>query len=123
MAVLIFKLRGVPDDEANDVRALLNEHHIDFYETDAGNWGISLPAIWLQDDLPQERAKALIATYQEERYIRVRGEYEQLKKDGKQRKVMDLFKENPTQFILYGIVILGILYLSVKPFVGWWFFG
>lgn len=121
MAVLIFKLRGVPDDEAEDVRALLTEHHIDFYETNAGNWGISMPAIWLQDDLYQERAKALIATYQEERYIRVRTEYEELKKEGKQRKTSDLFKENPTQFVVYGVIIVGILYLSIKPFMGWWF--
>jgi len=122
MRVLLFKLRGVPDDEAEDVRALLSENHIDFYETSAGNWGISMPAIWLRDDLRQERAKALIATYQEERYIRVKAEYEQLKKEGKHRKTMDLLKENPTQFILYGVIILGILYLSIKPFVGWWFF-
>jgi len=123
MAVLIFKLRGVPDDEAEDVRALLAEHHIDFYETNAGNWGISMPAIWLRDDLYQERAKALIATYQEERYIRVRAEYEQLKKEGKQRKIKDLFQESPTQFVVYGVIIVGILYFSIRPFVGWWFSG
>lgn len=117
MPVLLFKLRSVPDDEAEDVRALLDENHIDFYETDAGNWGISLPAIWLPDDLQQERAKALLATYQEARYIRVRGEYEQLKREGKQRTFVDLFQENPTQFVLYGVIILGILYLSVKPFL------
>jgi hypothetical protein len=121
MPVLLFKLRGVPDDEAEDVRALLHDNHIDFYETNSGNWGISMPAIWLRDDFYQDRAKALIATYQEERYIRVRAEYEQLKKEGKQRKINDLFKENPTQFIVYGVIILGILYLSIKPFVRWWF--
>lgn len=123
MAVLIFKLRSVPDDEAEDVRELLTEHHIDFYETSAGNWGISMPAIWLRDELHKERAKALIGTYQCERYIRVRMEYDQLKKEGKQRKINDLFKENPTEFIVYGVIIVGILYLSIKPFVGWWLSG
>ena len=39
MATLLFRLRHVPDDEADDVRALLEENGIDFYETTPGNWG------------------------------------------------------------------------------------
>ena len=35
MAVLFFNLRGVPQDEADDVRELLQQHDIGFYETDA----------------------------------------------------------------------------------------
>lgn len=50
MSKLLFKLRGVPDDEADEIRALLAEKQIEYYETSAGNWGISLPALWLQDD-------------------------------------------------------------------------
>ena len=34
MRVLLFKLNGVPEDEADEVRALLADHGIDFYETD-----------------------------------------------------------------------------------------
>ncbi len=117
MPVLIFKLRGVPDDEAEDVRALLEHNRIDYYETTAGNWGVSLPAIWLQDEMEEETAKELINEYQQERYSRVRGEYEQLKKEGKQRRFVDLFKENPNQFLLYIVVILCIVYLSVRPFM------
>ena len=48
MALLLFRLRNVPDDEADEVRHLLNENSIEFYETSAGNWGISMPAIWLR---------------------------------------------------------------------------
>ena len=117
MPTLIFKLRGVPDDEAEEVRALLEKYRIDYYETTAGNWGISLPALWLQDETEEERAKELISEYQQERYIRVRGEYEQLKKEGKQRRFIDLFKENPNQFLMYIVFILGIAYLSIRPFM------
>ena len=42
MSKLLFRLRNVPDDEAEEVRQLLEEHGIETYETDAGNWGISL---------------------------------------------------------------------------------
>ena len=50
MPELLFKLRNVPDDEAEEVRQLLNDHEINFYETRAGGWGISMPGIWLPDD-------------------------------------------------------------------------
>ena len=36
MAVLIFKLRYVPEDEAHEIRELLGDNNIDFYETTAG---------------------------------------------------------------------------------------
>jgi hypothetical protein len=39
MAKILFRLNGVSDEEANDVRELLANHAIDFYETSAGNWG------------------------------------------------------------------------------------
>lgn len=38
-AKILFRLSGVPDDEADDVRMLLTDNAIDFYETSAGNWG------------------------------------------------------------------------------------
>lgn len=116
MAVLIFKLRGAPEDEADDIRQLLDENHFDWYETSAGNWGISMPGIWLSDDSQKDRAQELIKDYQVDRYIRVRGEYEQLKREGKHRKFMDIIKEDPGKFALYLIGITAILYFSVKPF-------
>jgi hypothetical protein len=36
MAKLLLNLRNVPDDEADDVRALLDEHDIAYYETSRG---------------------------------------------------------------------------------------
>jgi len=67
MSILFFNLRGVPADEADDVRQLLQENNIDFYETSAGMLGISLPAIWLhhQDDMPT--AQRLFESYQQQR--------------------------------------------------------
>jgi hypothetical protein len=64
MAVIIFRLKDVPEDEADEVRELLRANHLDFYETSAGKWGISIAAIWLKDDSQKERARALIDDYQ-----------------------------------------------------------
>ena len=77
MAAQLFKLRNVPEDEAQEIRDLLSQYQIDYYETPAGNWGISMPAIWLNDEQQLEQAKELIEKYQEERQIRARRDYEQ----------------------------------------------
>ena len=117
MPVRLFDLRGVPDDEADEVRALLTNNKIDFYETSAGNWGISVPAIWLHDDVHLEQAKLLIAQYQQERFSKARGEYTQLKQGGKNRTILDVAKEDPVRFLVYLAIALFILILSIKPFV------
>ena len=75
MALLLFSLRHVPDDEADDIRDLLVENQLNFYETNAGNWGISMPAIWLSDDQQYAEARSLIDEYQEQRRILLQKEY------------------------------------------------
>lgn len=122
MAVQIFKLRGVPDDEAEDIRQLLATHHIDYYESPAGRWGMSMPALWIKNDYQRERALSLIAEYQQQRALRARQHYEQLKSQGLQLKVWDMAKSNPLRFILSFLAIAGILYISIVPFLkmaGW----
>ena len=119
MSKQIFRLRNVPDDEAEEIRLLLREHGIEFYETPGGNWGISMPALWLNDENEHraEEAKALIEQYQEERAVRIRREYEELKQQGKHRRLSDAFRERPLEFIFYLLIIALILYLSTKPFL------
>jgi len=75
LATLLFRLRNVPEDEADDVRDLLTRHSIAFYETSAGNWGVSLPAIWLHLDEDYPQARQLLDNYQRERSARMREQY------------------------------------------------
>ncbi|MGI9227474.1 MAG: DUF6164 family protein [Gammaproteobacteria bacterium] len=117
MPVQLFRLRNVPDDEANEIRDLLTNNHIDHYETPAGNWGISMPAIWLNDESQLNEAKSLIAQYQNERQARIRNEYEQGKREGKHRSIISELIENPIQFILYIAIAAVILYFSIQPFL------
>lgn len=117
MPVKLFALNGVPDDEADDVRALLTTSEIDFYETSAGNWGISVPAIWLHDDSQLAKARALLDDYQRERFSRARDDYRQQQQEGRQRTVLDLIRENPLRFFAYLAVIAVILYFSIQPFM------
>ncbi len=117
MTVQLFKLKNVPDDEAQDVRDLLIKNNIDYYETPPGNWGISMPAIWLNDDGQLKGAKLLIDQYQDERLTKARGEYEQIKKDGKHRTFVNELLDSPVQFVLYIGFVAVVLYFSIKPFL------
>ena len=114
MSKILFRLRNVPDDEAEEVRALLDSHHIDYYETSAGNWGISMPALWIKDENQYDEAKRLLDDYQEARSFRVREEYARLKREGKNKTVMDSLKENPVLFIAYVLIVFALLYLPFK---------
>lgn len=111
---LLFSLRGVPEDEAEEVRDLLTEHSIDFYETSAGNWGISMPALWLKDEAQLEQAKILLQDYQKQRAITQRARYDQLKKEGKAPSLWKNIKNNYWQFLVYLAGIALIIYASIK---------
>ena len=74
MSKLLFRMRNVPDDEAQEVRELLDANDIEYFETFSGNWGISLPAIWLPREEQFAAARSLLDHYQAERAMRVREE-------------------------------------------------
>jgi len=113
MPVRLFKLRDVPEDEAADVRQLLDEHGIVFYETGAGALGLGTPAIWLRDDSRLLQARQLIDAYQLERAERIRA--------GMATEpvptMLDRLRANPLQFLLFVAMILFMLYVSLAPFL------
>lgn len=117
MAVQLFRLRNVPDDEADEIRALLEKNHISFYETPAGNWGISMPAIWLHDDEQLSRAKELLDEYQQQRFERIKREKKQQSLTGDKSSGFSEIIKNPIQMILYVGFAAVILYFSIKPFL------
>jgi len=114
MAKILFRLQGVSDDEANEVRGLLIKNAIDFYETSGGNWGVSLPAIWLEDDDQFHRARALVDAYQIERTARMRQEYARLKREGKDKSLMDSILQGSVSFTIHLALALLVIYLSIK---------
>ncbi|HIG64253.1 MAG: hypothetical protein HOE45_12065 [Gammaproteobacteria bacterium] len=114
MALLLFSLRQVPDDEAADIRELLEENYIDFYETNAGNWGISMPAIWLRNEQQHDEARHLIDEYQKERQIVIREEYARMQESGEAPTFLKNIWHYPAQTILFIAAIILVLYLSIK---------
>lgn len=114
MSTLLFSLRGVPDDEIIEITELLTAQNIDYYETTAGNWGISMPAIWLRDDSQREEAERILNEFHQLRVDTQREQYQQLEKEGKNQRFIDLLKANPLKIILSISMIALILYVSVK---------
>lgn len=114
MPILLFPLRGVPEDEAEEVRALLDEHLIDYYETNAGNWGVSTPGLWLRDDAKFMEAKALLAIYQQQRYQSAQAHYQELRQQGQHATFWRSFKERPLVYLSYFFVMGLVIYASIK---------
>jgi hypothetical protein len=114
MTILLFPLRGVPEDEADEVRELLTEQDIDFYETSAGNWGMSMPALWLRDDSELEKARYLLSAYQQQRFDTARENYLQRKKAGQQQTLLKAFIEKPLLYCAYLLAMLLVVYVSIK---------
>ena len=112
MAVLIFRLNGVSDEEAQDVRDLLSGNALDNYETSAGRWGLSVAALWLVNDNDKIRARELIDAYQLER----RRYFEELKIEAPPETFSDRFKQSPLNVIFYSLLAVIILFLSLAPF-------
>ena len=113
MAVLLLNLRHVPDDEVEEVRALLESHGIAFYETEPNRWGISAGAIWVAHDQDAAPAKELMATYQAERKAVAQAEHQKAIQEGKVPSLWEQMRRQPLQLLvmLGGIAILVALSL------------
>jgi hypothetical protein len=117
MAIQLMLLRNVPADELAEVCSLLDAHDIAYYETSAGTFGISLPALWLHDESRYDQARTLLDAYSAERYARARAEFEALKAAGRKRTFLDIARENPLRFVLYLALAGGLAWVSTVPFL------
>lgn len=117
MSKLLMNLRHVPDDESDDVRAMLDTHSIGFYETRPSRWGISSGGIWISDDADFAQAKRLMAEYQAQRQSRARAEYETAKREGRAETFWTVLREQPLRVLLTFVAILFLLGLVALPVV------
>lgn len=109
-------MRDVPDDEAEEVRVLLKENNIEFFETFAGNWGISMPAIWVKNHNEFELARKLLDDYQTLRSQKVRHDYQMKIDNGEARGSLQTFLDRPFQFLAYWLLIAIVVFISIYYF-------
>ena len=115
MAKLLLNLRHVPDDEADEVRALLDAARIGYYETRPGPFGISAGGIWIRDDDDYVAAKQHMARYQRERAERVRAEHARAKAEGTAETFADIARAQPLRVALIVVAIALLLGLMALP--------
>jgi hypothetical protein len=116
MTILLFKLQNVPDDEAADVRELLAENDIYFYETHAGFWRLGVDGLWLPDDTHLERARELIHIYQTQRTDTQKKLYADLLEQGEAPTLWQNFLISPLRFVLLIVAVFFVLTLTLAPF-------
>lgn len=115
MSVLLFKLYNVPEDEAADVRGLLQEHGFETYETHAGFFGLGVAAIWLLDDSQLPAARQIIDEYQAQRCLRQREIFADQKASGDIPTMRQKLAADPFGFLLTIGVIIAVLLVSIVP--------
>ncbi len=117
MAKLLLNLRGVPDEEADEIRGLLDQYRLDYYETPPNRWGITSGGIWLRDPEQHPQARRLLDEYQRQRLARVRAEHEALRRRGELEGVAQRIRREPVRFALYAAVMGVIIALMTVPFL------
>jgi regulator of protease activity HflC (stomatin/prohibitin superfamily) len=115
---MLMNLRGVPDDEADEVRELLESHHVDYYETPPHRWGISMGAIWLRDDTRLAEVQSLLAAYQRDRQQRARQALAEARAEGNAETFLGRIRREPVSAFVRVVLAAGLLFLVLAPFYG-----
>ena len=116
MSKLLMNLRDVPDDEADDVRAMLDARGIASYETRPSIWGISAGGIWITEDAAFADARRAMDDYQQQRAARARAEYAAAKRAGTAATFITLLRADPARVVLSVLGILFALALVTLPY-------
>lgn len=113
----LMNLRHVPDDEAEEIRALFDEHEVRFYETPPSRWGISMGGLWVHDDDEAARARALLEEYQRQRRESQRRVYEARRASGETGGIWQMLRDKPVRTLAACLAIVVIAGLSLLPFI------
>jgi hypothetical protein len=117
MSKLLFDLRNVPDDEADEVRDLLTAHALDFYETKPSGWGLFGGGIWITDEANLGTAKALLSEYQLQRQAAAQASYAAARREGTAETLWTTLRREPGNALILLFTILFVVALTVLPFV------
>lgn len=117
MPRLLLNLRNVPDDEAEDVRALMVEHGIECYDTPPGPFGITAGGIWLKDPDDYSRARELMDDYQQARASRNREAWRTARERGEADTVVSTIRRYPLRTLLIVAGSVFVLMVLFAPLV------
>ncbi|NRB40804.1 MAG: hypothetical protein HRU20_20420 [Pseudomonadales bacterium] len=114
MAKLLCRLSHMPLDEKLDICELLDAQDIQYYETQAGFWGVGVAALWLSNPDQFDRALQKFDEYQ---VLRFEQATQRCMDEGRPKDLWQVFCQKPILFTLCLLVIGGILAISIYPFM------
>jgi hypothetical protein len=115
---LLLNLRLATDDEAAEIRELLDRHGVDWYQTQPGFWGISAGGIWLRDLERAAEVKGLLDAYQKQRVERVRAELEVERREGRAPTFIGELRAHPARMLVQLLAVVLLIVLTIAlPFV------
>jgi hypothetical protein len=115
---LLLNLRMATDEEAAEIRELLDRHGVDWYETQPGFWGISAGGIWLRDLERAAEVKGVLDAYQKQRVVRVRAELEAERREGRAPTFVGELRAHPGRMLVQLLAVVLLIVLTIAlPFV------
>ncbi|MDX1800142.1 MAG: DUF6164 family protein [Marinobacter sp.] len=117
MPYQLMNLRHVPDDEADEIRALFEAEAVIYYETPPSRWGISMGGFWVHDAEEAARAKTLLQAYQRERLQRQRESYDQEREAGQVLGFWGRIRHRPLTTLMACLAMAMILALTLAPYL------
>jgi hypothetical protein len=117
MPARLLGLRDVPEDEIDDIVALLEGAAIEHYLTPPGLFGLSAPALWVRDAERLSEAKALLAQYQAGRAERARAAFEAARAAGEVPSLWAALKARPAHAFGLLVLVVGVLLTLSLPWL------
>lgn len=114
--MLLLSFRYAPEDEIEQVRILLTDNDIGFYEVPPSFMGFNAGGIWLRHTDQKAAAQTLLAEYQQQRALNARKLWEEQKQQGNHITQSDMAKAHPIRFLLTLLGISLLLGLMTIPF-------
>ena len=103
MAIRLLGYSGLPKEDISNIKYLLTERNIQYYETPPGNWGGSMAALWVYTEDAYRDATQIINNYHKETYK----EQKEVIKTDKHMKPFYWF----ISIIILSVLVAGILNL------------
>ncbi len=112
----LMNLRHVPGDEADDIRDLFEREQVRYYETPPSFWGISMGGFWVHDDDEAERARKLLAEYQQQRQTWQHEQWQERVARG-DAGYGSMLRRHPVRMLAAIIALAVIVGLSLLPYL------
>src|SRR5690625_604623 len=117
MSRLLLNLRHVPDDEAEEVHALMRRHGIACYITPPGPFRISAGGIWLKHREDYPRARELMDDDQHQRRANARDAWRRARDRGQADTLWSNLVRRPLTVLLAVAASIFILLVLFAPLV------